>query len=136
MSSGILVPEQFIASTLTGDATLMAMVSGVYEAPADKPTGVYVTFYRMRPGTDVTVVAGNIVFTNELYQVAVHKQTDDYNDILPAFERVHLLLHLAEGVVSQGRVLRCRRVNTISQKAIEDNLPYRKLGGIYQIYVQ
>jgi len=136
MSSGILVPEQFIVSTLTGDATLMGMITKVYEAPADKPTGVYITFARMRPGTDVSVVAGNIVFTNELYQVAVHKQTNDYNDILPAFERVHTLLHLAEGTVSQGRVLRCRRINTITQKGVEDNLPYRKLGGLYQIYVQ
>ena len=133
MPSDYLVAEQWLFGILSGDATLMGMITGVYSeiAPAEAVEPFVVI--AQQGGADVQEVAGRPLFVEELYQVKVVGRGNSYEAIRPAYERVHALINRQAGPVSNGQVVACVRMTPVKYVDVDAGIIYRHLGGIYRL---
>ncbi len=135
MSSEIGAVEAWLYDTLNDDATLGALVTGVYayQAP-DTATFPYVLF-NQQSGVDVQGVGPTRIMSNMLYTVrAVTDGT--MGSLVTISDRIDTLLQAQSGSNSDGTVLACVREEVFTMNEIIDSRPYRNLGGIYRIFVQ
>lgn len=140
--------DQWIFSTLSGDATLVSLLQAAYggENPPSPefysdamPPDViypYVIWQLQTPVGDLMVTDGITVWSTMDFLVRVIDRGQSYATITPIYGRIHQLLHRASGSVALGVVGECLRLRPLKMPSIDDAIQYRILGGVYRLRVQ
>ena len=131
--------DEALMTLLKGDATLMALVEGVYNtaAPDDEEAGLavdypLVVFQQVSSVDDYTLSAR--VRTSYLYQVRVVDKDGDREGINDALDRIEALLMDTEIVA--GATLYCRREGHLPYMAeMDSGVMYQQVGATYRIEV-
>ncbi len=126
--------EEFIYNTLHGDATLLGLVTDVYNTLAPQSTAYPFVVFQEMSGNDLMVTGAIRVWTGMQFIVKVVGQTADYGDIKAAVARVDTLLHRGSGTPADGTVWSCVREQTV--RLVETGpggQAYRHGGGIYRL---
>jgi hypothetical protein len=137
MSAGLeaSAAEEFIYGTLTGDATLTALVTGgVWNTQAEQGSVYPLLLYQFMSGLDYAAVGAERVWTNLIYMVKVIADTADFSVMNAAVARIDQLLHRASGTVADGSVWSCTREQVIRLPDSVAGSQYRQAGGLYRIY--
>jgi len=143
--------DEFIYAKLKNDSTLLTLIQAVYTkygqtVPTDPEiyadtvpptvTFPYVSFQLRTPWPDTTVANGVRIFARMDYLVKVVDRAQSYADMVPIYNQIDKLLHLATGTVADGVVLFTQRMQIFRFPEIDDAIQYRHLGGIYRLTVQ
>lgn len=132
MSNAPLTAERWLYTTLNGDTTLMALVTGVYsEAAPETATYPFVVF-RRGLAADVMGVGTVRIMSHLPYTVVVVGRCETFSTLETAANRVDTLLHAKYS----GSMLACVRVAPYSDAGLEGGIEYRQLGGEYRLTVQ
>lgn len=139
-------------SRLLADASLVGMLGGAQAAPLrvldtplpdDAPTikddGTplpWVTIAALEP-QDIRVVGTIPIMALVEFQVKVSAATNTYGSVAPAYQRVHQLLDMTQGITTPtGLMLTCHRVSGIQLPEKVNGVQYRTLGGLYRTHIQ
>jgi len=129
-----LAPDALINAALSGDTTLMALVSAVTEHPnTNGDPFPLVTFTPYGNGSDLTTIDGTRVVTSGLWLVRVIGEAG-YADLAPAYSRVDELLQAARAVNSYGTVYGLVRQSPFRLTEVSAGVTRRALGGIYRCH--
>jgi|SRR5690242_15197262 len=126
-----------VYSTLHGDATLMAQISGVYQdiAPAVTYTKPYITF-QLQSATDTNTATAVRMLTRLILTVKIIAQAKDGAAQRSAFARADALLcPNGQPLRLQGGTLALYRTGVISYSEIDSGIQYVHLGGLYRAEV-
>lgn len=141
MSTEISVAEQWMYTVLSGDATLMGLVTDIYfhRAPVEAELPFILVTYHM--GNDVKGLGFNVIAAAVEYAVRAITDQNSLAPIEPAAARIQVLLHGASGTVTGGTVLSCYRERPFLLVEETDNrtegaVAIRHLGAIYQVMAQ
>jgi hypothetical protein len=127
--------EEFLYSTLTGDATLMTQLTGgVWNTQADEGTAYPLLVFQFMSGIDFAAVGAERIWTNMLYLVKVIAEGAAFDAMNAAAARVDQLLHRASGSASDGTVWSCTREQIIRLPDSVAGSQFRQAGGIYRLY--
>jgi hypothetical protein len=127
--------ERFLVSTLEGDATLMALLTGgVHNTQAPQGTAYPQLVFQYMSGNDYAAVGAERIWTNMLYLVKVIADAEHFDDADIAAARVDGLLHRASGSNVNGTVWSCTREQVIRLPDQIGQHQYRQSGGIYRLY--
>lgn len=127
----------WLNSVLTGDPTLMGLVSGVNEdLDPDRAAGYpIVRFTCSAPQPDLDVWPSIPILARALYEVLVTDKSDSLITARVAYARVHQLIQGARNVAqATGTVISCVRQQpypSITEQVA--GVIYRSAGGLYQI---
>ena len=125
--------DKFLISTLSGDATLMALVQGIYSDHAGKnATYPLIVYQQIGPSEPAANAYGDSIFDVEPWQVAVVGTGESYVALETAADRVRALLHKSSG----AGVLGC--IYTSTQRLAEriGGVEYRNIILEFEIYTQ
>lgn len=129
--------EQWLYTTLTGDATLAAAVSTRCYGYIAPQNAIYpLLLFSMQAGTDVMGVGTARVMLTCLYQVKVIGATNSFAALKPLADRIDAVLQGATGSVVDGAILACTREEPLSYVDVSGETQYRHLGGLYRIIAQ
>jgi hypothetical protein len=129
------VAEEWLDTTLNGDATLIGLVpSGAWNTQAKENTTYPLIVYQFMSGIDHVEVASIRIWTNLVYLVKVIGETADLASLNAAVARIDALLHRASGSATDGTVWACVREQTIRLPDSVAGRQYRHSGGLYRIY--
>lgn len=129
--------EQWLYSTLTGDATLAAAIgTRCYGYLAPQAAAYPLLLFNMMDGDDVMGVGTERVMFQGLYQVKVIGQTSAFGAIKAIADRIDVVLQGATGSVADGEILACTRERPVTYVEVSGETQYRHLGGIYRIIAQ
>lgn len=137
MTAGLEAPaaEEFLYNTLTGDATLMALVpGGVWNTQADEGSGYPLVLYQFMSGIDYAAVGAVRIWANMLYLVKVVADSADFSVMNSAIARIDTLLHRASGSVADGTVWSCTREQVVRLPDQVANRQFRQAGATYRLY--
>lgn len=132
----------YIASKLTADSTLMALIahptgfSGIYDT--DVPAGApypHIVFSQMS-SLDDTSLHGDRMLTKALIRIEAVAQDRSYSDVAAIGDRIDVLLHQSSGTTSGGRVLQANRRSETKRAETSGGQPYRYAGGDYDFWAQ
>ena len=137
MSDTITTALTFLYATLSGDTTLMALVSGVYQDIA--PVGTvpdYVTFGIQSPGNDTLTSTAVRILSEPLALVRAIGPQADMSNLSAAATRIDTLLKLVRNDPATG-VLCCYRVSPfyLPEPQLVNGAPWVEIGGLYRIEV-
>jgi hypothetical protein len=135
--------QEWLHSTLNADPTLITLVPGKYwpdSVPQTLPGGGAVRFpagsYQLMAGTDLIVVDGRRVWSNQIWLVKLSAVVGDEATFPAAVARQDELLRRVRGVaLGGGPALSCFREASYNQPVLEEGVSYRQRGGQYRIYV-
>ena len=136
--SEIVTGLRHIRSKLIADATLMALVTGIYDesAPRGAVAPYVIVRYYDTPG-DVLTINGYNIMSPLTYQVRVVGVGGSYAPLEAADARVTALLHLSTGTAGSGVVYECIRVEALQYREdAADGTTYCHLGGLYELLVK
>lgn len=130
--------DRWLFSKLTGDTTLMNLVTGVFSWPGVSLTYPCVVFQEQSPPRDVRGVGPSTYMVDGLWLVRGIVEANSYTGALETIaNRTHTLLHAASGSVpTYGNVWVCVREQTFRLSEITSGRQFRHLGGIYRIYAK
>lgn len=130
--------EEWIYTTLTGDATLAGLVgTRVYAGMAPQGATMPYVVFAMANNHDVMGLGGTRIMTDFTYRVEVVGRTDSYSTISPIADGIDTLLHKASGAAGEdGYVLACQRVQEIAHPEVRDGIAYRRMGAYWHIIAQ
>lgn len=126
--------EQFIFNALSGDATLTAMIGGVFNTEAPQSVAFPFVIYQNMSAVDYAAVGANRIWTNQVFMVKVVGDTADYSTLSPAVARIDVLLHRGSGTALAGIVWAAVREQVIRQPESVSGKPYRHSGALYRLY--
>lgn len=127
--------EEFLVSTLTGDATLMAQLpGGVWNIEAPEGTPYPFLVFQFMSGNDFAAVGALRIWTNMIYLVKVIADAADFDSLNAVAARLDAVLHGTSGTVSSGVVWSCTREQTIRLPDQLANRQFRQAGGLYRLY--
>ncbi len=124
-------------STLHGDATLMALISGVYQdiAPAVAYTKPYIIL-QLQAAVDTNTATAVRMLTRLVMVVKVIGQAVDGAAIRSAFARADgLLAPNGQPLRRQGGTLSFYRTGALSYSELDSGTQYIHLGGLYRAEV-
>ena len=136
MSNETWTIDSWLYTTLHGDATLHALVTGVFADVAPLQQAYPFVVFGLQDAGDVLTVNGVRIMTAATYQVRVVTDAESYSAITTAVERIDTLLHRASGSVSGGVIISCVREEPLRYTELQGSKLYRHLGGLYQLQVQ
>lgn len=125
--------DDFLYTTLHGDATLMGLVTDVVNT---EPAGVLAypfVIFQFMSGIDYAAVGAFRIWTNMVYLVKVVGDTPVYADLTAAVARIDTLLHRASGAVTDGTVWSCVREQAFRMPETVAGRQFRHDGGLYRI---
>lgn len=132
-----IAAEEWLYQTLSGDATLAGLVSGVYAYQIPQDASLPAVLYSYNRGQDVQGVGTARVMASLVYQVKAVVQGESLAPALPIARRIDALLQGAVNItVADGQVLACVRESIVSYAETDEGLAFRHLGGLYRIYAQ
>lgn len=127
--------EPWLYATLSGDATLSALVAGRFSGAVslDAIPTPYVTFSLMSP-RDIIGIGGVRIDTDNLYVVKGVSQGGTWDDVSPIANRIDYLIHRPNSIMTMSNgSLTCLRENVHQAIEVDEGLQYRHLGGVYRI---
>jgi hypothetical protein len=136
------IADQWLYSTLAGDATLANLVGGtasprIYADVAPPTVATPFIVFRHLAQTDVRGVGTATIMTDAVYVVEGVAPTDTYGGALAQIaDRIQTLLHGAAGAAGTGRVVACVREAPFRLTESRDGKTWRRLGGTYRLYPQ
>jgi glycerol kinase len=127
---------EWIYSTLHGDATLMALVTGVYRglAPANS-TAPWIVFSH-QTGKDTMVNSAYRVMTIDEWYVKVVGPAAGTTTLVSAADRVDTLLHNSKGALTDATMMEMVRVQTLTIDELVDGILYSNVGGVYRSWTR
>ena len=136
--SSILTADRWVASKLTGDTTLMALVSGVWaDLAPNSATFPYVVFQTQSPQQPVGTVNNQVIFFDESVMVKAVDNQAGYGRLEPILNRVRAVLHNASGTVAGGVVVGCVENGPgVKFSEMTDGKQYRHLGILFRVLTQ
>lgn len=137
MTAGLesVAAEEWLESTLAGDATLTGLVEGgVWNTQAAQGTAYPLIVFQQMAGYDYAAVGANRIWTNLVYMVKVINETADFSTLSAAVARIDALLHRSSGIATDGTIWSCVREQTIRLPDAIAGRQYRQAGGLYRIY--
>lgn len=132
----------FLYSLLHGDATLVALVSGIFRDVADEGTVPDWVVIGHQAGQDVLSATANRIMSPNLYRIFAVGPESDYATLKAISDRVDTLLHpsgnpLRNATSGGVTILACYREQPL---AISETVPgsaqgpaWLNLGGLYRI---
>ena len=129
---------RYIRGKLIADATLLALVTGVYDESA--PRGAVAPYVIVRyydTSGDVLTLNGYNIMSPLTYQVRVVGVGGSYAPLETADARIMALLHQSTGTAGSGAVYECLRVEVLQYREdVADGTTYCHLGGLYELLVK
>ncbi len=130
---------KWLTDKLTGDTTLLALVSGVFYNFAPSGTAYPFVIMKQLRVEDVSVVNGVRVMVSGDWLVEAVGIGNDLMSLQPIADRIDALLHRASGAVTGGgEVFASVRVEPF--ELVEDyeavGEVYAHLGGVYRIWAK
>ena len=126
-----------VYSTLHGDATLMALISGVYQGMA--PDVAYTKPYAimtLQAGVDTLTATAVRMLSRLTLQVKIVGTGADRASVRSAFARLDaLLMPNGQPLRLQGGTLALYRTGLISYDEVDGGTLYTNLGGLYRVEV-
>lgn len=130
--------EEFLMTTLSGDATLVALLDGGIwntEAAQDRPDPKYpLLLFQFMSGLDFAAVGAVRIWTNMIYLVKVIADGADFGAMNAAVARIDQLLHLASGTTADGTVWSCTREQIVRLPDQVAGSQFRQAGAMYRLY--
>jgi hypothetical protein len=138
MADPTAICDAWLYTELTGDATLMALITGVYADIAPEGTALPYVVFSLQTARDRMTIEGNTILTGGTYIVKAITDEPSYATVATIMARVHTLLHQANGTGAGGTVIECVRESVFHyvERVAETNKLYRHLGGLYTLLVQ
>lgn len=137
MSSGIGIVEDWAFDTLSGDATLASLVTGVHSGSApDDAVYPFVVLGEFSARPNLTL-DGTVQIIHVSFEViALDRNTESYSRVEAIHERVFQLLHQKSGVGDGGTVYGCLYESSSREAYTQNNLPIRIEAGQYRAVVR
>lgn len=145
-TSDLLTADQWLYSTLSGDATLSALVGGrIYNdgIPQQADQAFPCVDIRWLDHRDMQTMEATIFMNEPVYLVAGVDRADGQHGVVdlavlePIAARIQTLLHQQAGSVSRGLIYFCARERGHRARyTAGDGIEYRELGGQYRITTQ
>lgn len=136
MANETCLIDAWLYSTLAGDATLMALITGVFADVAPEGQAYPFLVFSLQDAGDVQTVNNVRLLVDATYQVRITTDAESFGAIKTAVERVDTLLHRASGTVTGGVIYDCVRAEPLRYTELQQGRLYRHLGGLYRIQVQ
>ncbi len=134
MAEGAVV-DRWLYGKLFGDATLMALITGVYSYPAPVGKPLPYVVFQEQAVRDVRGVGPARIGIDGTWLVRGVAETTSFGGTLEQIaNRIDVLLQAASGSASGGVVWACARVRAFRMVESTANGQYRHMGGIYQIW--
>lgn len=137
----VQIALSWLYTTLTGDATLTALLSGgahgiwrAYAPPGTLPP--YVIFGQQSGGNDTLTMNAVRLLTNPLYQVKCVGPASNMQPILDAASEIDNLLKRTAGSATGGIVSVCYRESPLETDEIVDGELWSNVGGLYRLQLQ
>jgi len=137
MANELVIADLFLVATLAASSTLATdATGGIWSAAAPAgTTGKWVIFQMQSPGTDQMVVGSARLMVAPLYQVVAVGQVNDFGSLQTVADAIDAALHGVNGTQS-GYAVHSVRENPLALIVTEGTIQYRKLGGLYRLYIQ
>lgn len=133
MAEGVIV-DRWLYARLTGDATLMGLVTGVYAMPVPPGKALPYVVFQEQSTRDIRGVGPARIGVDGTWLVRGVAETAGYGGALEQIaDRIDVLLQASSGTVSGGMVWACVRQRPFRLVESTQNGQYRHMGGIYQI---
>lgn len=135
-----LTADRWLYATLSGDATLMALVTGVYTWPVPEGAALPYVLFQEQSARDLTALGPHRVWVDGLWLVrAVAEARSWGGNLETAANRIDALLQAASGAVvaplPPGNVWACVRVQPFRLTETAQSRSIKHLGGIFRLYV-
>lgn len=111
-------------------------VGTVSEHPAPQSAPKPVITYQLQAPDDLMVVGEDRVWAAMLMLVTVSNATESTRSLMAIADEMDRRLHGAQGVADDGRIISCVRQTVFHTDELNDGVPYRRLGGLYELLVQ
>lgn len=132
--------REWLFSTLTADATLIALLpggatAGVNHRRAAQGTAYPIVIYQFMSGVDYAAVGAYRIWTNMVWLVKAVGASADAATIDAIAARIDTLLQRGSGTPASGVVASCVRESVVDYvDDVAGSVPYSHLGGNYRIY--
>ncbi len=128
---------EFIYNTLTGDTTLMAIVTGVYRGMAPDQAVPPFVILSLQAGSDTLTANAVRLLTQALYQVSATGPASMSTQLAQAAARIDDLLKRASGTVTGGRIDYCYRESPLLLDLPPSlGVMWSKFGGLYRCGIE
>lgn len=124
--------EAALYAALTGDASLMALVSAVYHRRAPEATSGVWLVYAQEGATDSYTKGGRRI-VSATYMVKALAEGEDNTGAVAALDRVDAIL--TDGAWYAGLMV-CRRSSRFEYDEIDNGTPYQHVGGRWRVQVE
>lgn len=137
MADETFVADDWLFSTLSGDATLAAIVGNrIYPSPPAPSTAYPLIIVELLAAPLRKTADDTVIWVEADYLIKVYVKGRSYNNARAAAFRVNELLHKKRGTTADGIVVSSSRVETQRGAEEESDAQYRWVGGIYQLLAQ
>ena len=128
---------EFLYNTLTGDSTLMALVTGVYRDKAPDAAIPPFVILSHQAGSDTLTANAIRLMTRSLYQVVVLGPDSMSPTLAAAAGRIDALLKRTNGTVAGAAIDACyREMPLLLGQPPVNGLAWSKFGGLYRLEIQ
>lgn len=111
-------------------------VGTVSEHPAPQGAPRPWLTYQLQAPDDLMVVGEDRVWAAMLMLVTVGNQTESTRSLMAIADEIDRRLHGSDGIAEDGRIISSVRQTVFHADDLQDGVPYRRLGGIYELLVQ
>lgn len=141
MSSGFeqAAAEEWLYATLTGDATLVALLpggatAGISNTAAREGTPYPFVVYQLMSGIDYAAVGAFRIWSNLVYLVKAVGELDHVAALPAITARIDALLQRGSGVATDGIISSCVREQVIRIPETIAGKQFVHSGGLYRLY--
>jgi hypothetical protein len=129
-----LTVDRWLYQTLTGDTTLMALVTDVHTWPVPQGAALPYVLFQEQAARDVQGMGAERLWATGSWLVRVVSESASWGgDLEAAAKRIDTLLQAQGGTVSGGTVFVCVREHPFRLVESAQSRQFRHLGGIYRI---
>jgi hypothetical protein len=129
--------DAWLYATLTGDATLTALVAGRVHRLRLPQDGAYPAVVFAHQGGSALLAGGGVrVWSDLVYLVKAVGQGGGAAGLKAAADRIDALLHAARGSVAGGVIVACVLEAEVAYDEDRNGIVYQHLGAQYRIYAQ
>lgn len=139
MADPVVAAERFLFGTLTGDATIAAIVSARIYGYIAPPAAAhpYILYTQRAAGDDLTALGAIRIYSQFVYDVRVVDKTESYIALEAGSAAITAALHKASGSNVSGAIVGCVKESPFSMPELDrDGSQLRHLGGTFRLYVQ
>lgn len=130
------VVAEWLHDTLSGDAALMALVTGVYDTLAPQNSQPPFVVFQEQSGRDVLTVAARRIMYSGVWLAKGIVKGGSFVPLLAIMARVDALLGHTSGTTDEGAVLSCTRRSTVRYVETAGGVAYRHLGALFDVIAQ